>query len=80
MEIKVGDVFVRSWESDDGHEYRIGYTVIKVTKKTVTVVDTRFSESHFNYSKMTRRPVETSMGLAIRVNFNGAAYLNREVA
>lgn len=76
MKVKVGDVFVRSWTSEDGDERRVGYTVIKVTKKTVTVVDDRFPEGHFNHRKMTRRPVETSSGLGIRVNFNGAAFLN----
>lgn len=77
MQVKIGDIFVRSWTSEDGYDYRIGYTVIKVTKKTVTVVDNRFPEGHFNYRKMTRRPTETFSGLGIRVGFNGAAYLNK---
>jgi hypothetical protein len=43
MEIKVGDKFTRTHDSDSGDSWEIFYTVTKVTAKFVWVVDDRFA-------------------------------------
>ncbi|MFO0203390.1 MAG: hypothetical protein ACK528_09705 [Alphaproteobacteria bacterium] len=54
-EIKIGSIFVREVDSDDGQGWSIYYTVIKVTAKTVTVTDNRWEQGHHHYEPITRR-------------------------
>ena len=75
MEIKIGDKFERTVDGELD-SWKVTYTVRKVTAKTVTVSDDRFSDGHCNHELRTRKPFTSYNGkTAIHVTECSVAYL-----